>query len=157
MKLLGKHPKDGRPVEVYAGRYGPYVKHGDTNATLPDRERVDALTLDEAVALVDDKAGRSPTKPRRTPATTRKVAREPKPAPAPAARARVARGAPPAAARKRGGKTASPAPVARVRTATKAVTKAAKTPSTTARRTASSGATKVATAKSAKPATRKRR
>ena len=157
LKLLGKHPKDGRPVEVYAGRYGPYVKHGDTNATLPDRERVDALTLDEAVALVDDKAGRSPTKPRRTPAPTRKVAREPRPAPAPAARTRVARGAPPAAARKRGGKTASPAPVARVRTATKAVTKAAKTPSTTARRTASSGATKVATAKSAKPATRKRR
>jgi len=87
LKVLGKHPKDGRPVELHAGRYGPYVKHGDVNATIPDRERADAITLDEAVALVDEKAGRSPSKTARGSATTRRTAREP----APTARKRAAK------------------------------------------------------------------
>jgi DNA topoisomerase-3 len=58
LRLLGKHPKDGKPVELHAGRYGPYVKHGAVNATLPDRDRAESLTLEEAVALVDAKAAR---------------------------------------------------------------------------------------------------
>ena len=29
LRVLGAHPKDGRPVELLAGRYGPYVKHGE--------------------------------------------------------------------------------------------------------------------------------
>ncbi|CAG0975770.1 DNA topoisomerase 3 [Burkholderiales bacterium] len=86
-RVLGKHPKDGKPVEVYAGRYGPYVKHGDVNATIPERERADTITLDEAVALVDEKAGRSPSRPARATAKARGVAREP----SPPARKRTAR------------------------------------------------------------------
>jgi hypothetical protein len=58
LRVLGKHPKDKQPVELHAGRYGPYVKHGGVNATLPDRDRVDALTLDEAVALLAAKSGK---------------------------------------------------------------------------------------------------
>ena len=50
------HPKDKQPVELHAGRYGPYVKHGDVNATLPDKDKVDALTLDEALALLAEKS-----------------------------------------------------------------------------------------------------
>jgi DNA topoisomerase-3 len=66
-RVLGNHPRDRQPIELHAGRYGPYVKHGTTNATLPDRDKVDSLTLDEAIALVDEKAGRSPARtPRRT-------------------------------------------------------------------------------------------
>ena len=56
--MLGKHPKDKQPVELHAGRYGPYVKHGGVNATLPDRDKIDALTLDEAVALLAEKSGK---------------------------------------------------------------------------------------------------
>jgi len=97
LRVLGKHPDDGAPVELYAGRYGPYVKHGSINATLPDRERVDTLTLDEALPLLADKlekSGGAPTAKRRaakpkaakTPttrsATARKVAEAPPPAPA---------------------------------------------------------------------------
>jgi len=67
LRVLGPHPRDKAPVELYAGRYGPYVKHRDVNATLPDRDKVETLTLEEAVALVDEKAGkapaRKPTKP----------------------------------------------------------------------------------------------
>ena len=58
LRVLGPHPKDKQPVEVHAGRYGPYVKHGSVNATLPDRERIDQLTLGEAVELLAAKAGR---------------------------------------------------------------------------------------------------
>jgi DNA topoisomerase-3 len=57
LRVLGKHPADGKPVELFAGRYGPYVKHGAVNATVADRDRVDALTLDEALALLAEKAG----------------------------------------------------------------------------------------------------
>jgi DNA topoisomerase-3 len=57
LRVLGAHPKDKQPVELHSGRYGPYVKHGSVNATLPDREQVDAITLDEALALLAAKAG----------------------------------------------------------------------------------------------------
>ena len=85
LRVLGTHPRDEQPVELHAGRYGPYVKHGTTNATLPDRDKVDSLTLDEAVALVDEKAGRSPDAltrrtvgtraPRKAPASPRNARR----------------------------------------------------------------------------------
>jgi DNA topoisomerase III len=58
LRVLGKHPRDGKPVELFAGRYGPYVKHGAVNATVRDRERVDALTLDAALALLAEKSGK---------------------------------------------------------------------------------------------------
>jgi hypothetical protein len=61
LRVLGVHPRDRQPVELHAGRYGPYVKHGTTNATLPDRDAIDSLSLEQAVALVDEKAGRAPT------------------------------------------------------------------------------------------------
>jgi DNA topoisomerase-1 len=59
LRVLGAHPKDKRPVELHAGRYGPYVKHGAVNATLPDKEGMDALTLEDAVALLAAKSGKS--------------------------------------------------------------------------------------------------
>jgi DNA topoisomerase-3 len=61
LRVLGTHPRDRQPIEVHAGRYGPYVRHGSTNATIPDRDAVDALTLEQAVKLVDEKAGRAGT------------------------------------------------------------------------------------------------
>jgi len=59
LRVLGPHPKDKQPVELHAGRYGPYVKHGGVNATLPDKDRVDAVTLGEAVALLAAKSGKT--------------------------------------------------------------------------------------------------
>ena len=58
LRVLGAHPKDKRPVELHAGRFGPYVKHGAINATLPDKDGMDALTLADAVALLDAKSGK---------------------------------------------------------------------------------------------------
>jgi len=80
LRVLGAHPKDGKPVEIFAGRYGPYVKHGDVNATVRDRDRVDALTLDEALALLAEKAGKdAPAKKKpATPKAAASKAAEPK-------------------------------------------------------------------------------
>ena len=69
LRVLGAHPRDRQPVELHAGRYGPYVKHGTVNATVPDKDQVEALTLAAAVELLDAKAGHST--PRRTGAGTR--------------------------------------------------------------------------------------
>ena len=58
LRVLGRHPRDGQPVELHAGRYGPYVKHGALNATLADKAQIDTLTLDQAVQLLDERAAR---------------------------------------------------------------------------------------------------
>ena len=46
--MLGKHPEDGQAVALYSGKYGPYVKHGKVNATLPDEDMITTVTLEEA-------------------------------------------------------------------------------------------------------------
>jgi DNA topoisomerase-1 len=59
LKVLGKHPEDNQPVALYAGRYGPYVKHGKVNATLPDESMITTVTLEEALELLAAKSGKS--------------------------------------------------------------------------------------------------
>ena len=58
LKILGKHPADGQAVALYSGRYGPYVKHGKVNATLPDEGMITTVTLEEALELLAAKAGK---------------------------------------------------------------------------------------------------
>jgi DNA topoisomerase-1 len=65
---LGKHPVSGGDIKVMAGRYGPYVTDGSTNATLPKGARPEAVTLDEAVRLIDERAAKGPAKKGRRPA-----------------------------------------------------------------------------------------
>jgi len=67
LKVLGKHPEDGQAVALYSGRYGPYVKHGKVNATLPDEGMINTVTLEEALELLAAKAkkgkgGKKPSK-----------------------------------------------------------------------------------------------
>jgi DNA topoisomerase I len=62
LKDLGPHPKDGQPVQVLDGRYGPYVKHGKVNATLPKDLPPADVTLDQALALLAEKAAKGPAK-----------------------------------------------------------------------------------------------
>ena len=63
LRELGAHPADGRPVRILKGRYGPYIKHGATNAPMPKGKEPEAVTLEEAVALVAARAA-SPGKAR---------------------------------------------------------------------------------------------
>lgn len=61
-KILGKHPEDGADIGLYSGQYGPYVMHGGIRATLPKNVEPDQFDLDEAVALLAQKAAQPPKK-----------------------------------------------------------------------------------------------
>ncbi len=75
IRVVGQHPADEASVEVYEGRYGPYVKHGGINATVPRDLKLDELTLDQAVSLLAERAakGGGGKKPARTKKTTNKT------------------------------------------------------------------------------------
>ncbi|MBM3490441.1 MAG: type I DNA topoisomerase [Alphaproteobacteria bacterium] len=65
LRELGAHPEDGAPVRLFSGRYGPYVKHGAVNATLPKTTPPESLTLEQAVALLAERQAAGGKKPRR--------------------------------------------------------------------------------------------
>ena len=71
-RLLGQHP-DGGPITVREGRFGSYVNHGKTNATLKHDMSPESLSLEEAIRLVEDKAGSGPA-PRKAAARSTKAA-----------------------------------------------------------------------------------
>ncbi|MDP3868753.1 type I DNA topoisomerase [Phenylobacterium sp.] len=80
LKDLGAHPVDGQPVKVLAGRYGPYIKHGSTNANVPKGSDPQDLTLEEAVKLIAERVekggGKKPAKKKAAPKA--KAAAKPK-------------------------------------------------------------------------------
>ena len=57
LRTLGAHPDGGGDIAVYSGKYGPYVKHGKVNATLPKDKTPEEITLAEAVELLAARAG----------------------------------------------------------------------------------------------------
>jgi DNA topoisomerase-1 len=61
-RVVGSHPESGEPIEVWNGRYGPYVKHDGTNASLKDDQSIDALTMEEALELLADKGDKATKK-----------------------------------------------------------------------------------------------
>jgi DNA topoisomerase-1 len=61
LKELGPHPKDKKPVVLYRGRFGPYLKHGRQNASLPKGRDPDSLTLEEGLRLLQEKAAKGKT------------------------------------------------------------------------------------------------
>ncbi|MFM7165666.1 MAG: type I DNA topoisomerase [Planctomycetaceae bacterium] len=56
LKELGPHPEDQAPVQIFEGRYGPYVKHGSVNATLPKETDPGSVTIEQALQLLAAKA-----------------------------------------------------------------------------------------------------
>jgi DNA topoisomerase-1 len=57
LRELGKHPEDGESVALYEGPYGVYIKHGKTNAKIPEGETAETVTLEQALAALAAKAG----------------------------------------------------------------------------------------------------
>ena len=53
---LGAHPTDGGPINVMDGRYGPYVKWGKINVTIPKDMAPEAVTMEIALALISEKS-----------------------------------------------------------------------------------------------------
>ena len=50
--VIGDHPKDGKPISLRQGRYGPYVQHGQKRATIPKSEAETQPNLERAVELL---------------------------------------------------------------------------------------------------------
>ena len=51
-KEIGKHPQSGETISLHEGRYGPYVKMGAINATLPKSIEPSAVTVEQAMDLI---------------------------------------------------------------------------------------------------------
>jgi DNA topoisomerase-1 len=60
-KPLGDHPNGG-VIAVKNGRYGPYVSHEGTNATLPSDITPETVTLAQAIELIDARGGKGKSK-----------------------------------------------------------------------------------------------
>ncbi|MBS7791800.1 type I DNA topoisomerase [Roseococcus sp. SDR] len=56
---LGEHPKGGT-VEVRRGRFGPFLMHGTRVANLPRGTEMEAVTLEEGIALLAEKGKELP-------------------------------------------------------------------------------------------------
>jgi len=56
LRELGVDDRTGETVDVRDGRFGPYVKRGKLNASLPKDLSPDEVTLEQAVALLDARA-----------------------------------------------------------------------------------------------------
>ncbi len=55
LKELGKHPEVEEDMNVFNGRYGPYIKMGKINVSLPDDLEIDNVTAEKAIELLSDK------------------------------------------------------------------------------------------------------
>ena len=102
LKELGPHPTSGEPVRVLSGKYGPYITSSGINANVPKGSDPLDVTLDQAVALLAERAAKSPgprrggrpaksgakAKPaKRATAKAKTSTAKPKPKPKPAAKA----------------------------------------------------------------------
>ena len=99
LRELGPHPADKEPIQLFAGRFGPYVKHGKLNASLPKAVTPETITVEQAVQLLSEReaklaaGGGRPTRPTRGKAAGAGAKKAAKPA--------AKKAAPKAAARKR--------------------------------------------------------
>ena len=54
---IGKHTEDKKPIGIYDGKFGMYIKHNTTNVTLPKEIKPEDVTLEQAIAMVNERKG----------------------------------------------------------------------------------------------------
>ncbi len=64
LKELGNNA-EGVAIKVLKGKFGPYVSDGSTNATLPEGTEPDGVTLEQALALIAERAAKGGKKPKK--------------------------------------------------------------------------------------------
>ena len=62
IKELGEHPEDKKPVTVSKGRFGPYIRHGSTNANIPKGTEPESVTMEQAVEWLAARKAKGTTK-----------------------------------------------------------------------------------------------
>ncbi|RZV42528.1 MAG: hypothetical protein EX271_05745, partial [Acidimicrobiales bacterium] len=63
--------------KVMGGRYGPYIKHEKTNATLPKDVAPETVTMEQAVELIAAKEAKAGTKKKKAPAKKKTAKKKP--------------------------------------------------------------------------------
>ncbi len=58
MRIIGKHPTTEKEISLKSGRFGPYVTDGTINASLPKGLNPEAVTVDDAVNLLEARAAK---------------------------------------------------------------------------------------------------
>ena len=58
---IGKHPESGEPITAGLGRFGPFVKHEKTYASLEAGDDVFNIGLNRAVTLIAEKVAKGPS------------------------------------------------------------------------------------------------
>lgn len=64
-KEIGDYPARGGKIMLKKGRYGAYVTIDGINATIPDSIEPEKLTIEEAIALIEERAAKTGGKPKR--------------------------------------------------------------------------------------------
>ncbi|MEH2160332.1 MAG: type I DNA topoisomerase [Nostoc sp.] len=72
LRELGTHPEDGETINIYDGPYGPYIKYGKTNVSIPEGQTVEDITLTEALNLLLAKASTAKSTRKTTKSTSSK-------------------------------------------------------------------------------------
>ncbi len=57
-KVLGQHPKSGEDITVHIGRFGPYIKCGESTRTLTKDDDVYTITLERAIERLNQEVKR---------------------------------------------------------------------------------------------------
>lgn len=61
IRKLAEHPEGGE-INIFNGRFGPYIKWGKLNVKIPSDTRIEAITTEMALALIVEKMNASPSK-----------------------------------------------------------------------------------------------
>ncbi|WP_414518638.1 type I DNA topoisomerase [Nostoc sp. PCC 9305] len=72
LRELGTHPEDGETINIYDGPYGPYIKHGKTNVSIPEGQTVEDVTLAAALSLLAAKTSTGKSTRKTSKSTTSK-------------------------------------------------------------------------------------
>ncbi|MBP7134014.1 type I DNA topoisomerase [Patescibacteria group bacterium] len=67
LRTVGEHPSDKQPITLHSGKFGMYVKHGKTNATVPKDTAPESVTLEQAIQLLEERTGKTKTKTKAVP------------------------------------------------------------------------------------------
>jgi DNA topoisomerase-1 len=59
---IGPHPEDGEVITAGIGRFGPFVRHGKTYASLEAGDEVYTIGLNRAVTLIAEKVAKGPSR-----------------------------------------------------------------------------------------------
>jgi DNA topoisomerase-1 len=57
---VGRHPEDGELIKAGIGRFGPYIQHGKTYASLEPGDDIFHIGLNRAVTLIAEKIAKGP-------------------------------------------------------------------------------------------------